>query len=160
MITADYLRTVLRYDSDSGLFTWLVCLSRNQPAGHIAGSMHERGYIAIRVDGVQYPAARLAWLYVFGKFPEGVADHIDGLPWNNRLANLRDVSKTVNGQNQKRAHKNNKIGLLGVHQERKGFVAQIKVNGKRVWLGNHSNPSLAHSVYLEAKRKYQEGCTI
>jgi hypothetical protein len=55
---------------------------------------------------------------------------------------------------------------LGVHktaasrQGKKIWVARIKTDGKTTCLGYFEDPSDAHAVYLAAKRKMHEGCTI
>ena len=94
-----------------------------------------------------------------------LVDHINGNRGDNRLCNLRDVSRKINTQNRKSASINNSCGLLGV-SEHKGvgksgrFVAGIYIEGKRKHLGVFDTAQQAHEAYLTAKRKYHEGCTI
>lgn len=49
------------------------------------------GYVYIRVDDQEYPAARLAWFYVHGEWP-GTLRFRDGNRENFRISNLRDSS--------------------------------------------------------------------
>lgn len=157
------LKSALDYNPETGLFHWRVAVAKNVRAGSIAGSVDKQGgRLYIRFRRKDYLAYRLAWLLTYGNWPEGMIDHVDGNSLNNRIDNLRDVSRTVNGQNQRRAQSSNKTGLLGVSWHKNGckFVAQIQIDGKKKYLGLFTTAEAAHSSYLAAKRKYHEGCTI
>lgn len=112
MITAARARELLDYDFDTGVFAWRVARPKIQ-AGAVAGGVTDRGYRKIRVDGTKYRCARLAWLMVFGEWPLYEVDHIDGDKLNDRLGNLRDVSRLHNMRNQK-MHTTNTSGVTGV----------------------------------------------
>ncbi len=165
MLTAERLRSVLSYDQESGLFTWLVATSRRIRVGAQAGSVSKRdGYIELRIDGELYKAHRLAFLYMNGEWPKEDVDHIDGRRANNRWVNLRDVSRRVNQQNRHRAQANNSNGMLGVTRDKRrpGFVARIKLpgNSSTTHLGQFKTAEEAHTAYLAAKRVNHTGCTI
>ena len=126
-----------------------------------AGSVNDKGYIVIRCFGRLYHAHRLAWLLTHGAWPAGDIDHINGIRTDNRIANLRDVSRSVNQQNLKTARRDNQTGLLGVKKTRCGtFEARINLNGRYVHLGTFPAAAEAHQAYITAKRKHHEGCTI
>ena len=95
------LKECLRYDADTGLFHWIV-KRKGVKKGGLAGSKMSHGYIAICIDGRDYTAHRLAWLYVHGSEPSGYIYHINGDRADNRLANLRGVSQMVNMQTSMR----------------------------------------------------------
>lgn len=160
MITADRLRELVHYCPETGIFTHLQNRGRVK-AGAIVGS-NSRGYIVICVDRVLYGAHRLAWLYVHGHLPSGDVDHIDGNKSNNQISNLRDVDRSTNLQNQKRASNRNKsTGLLGVSKRGNGtFRSYIQIDGKYVSLGTFKCAKEAHEAYLAAKRIHHKGCTI
>ena len=70
MLTEERLKEVLSYNAmDSGIFTWKIAKARSIKVGDIAGADDGAGYIQIQIDGTLYKAHRLAWLYVYGKFP-------------------------------------------------------------------------------------------
>lgn len=161
-LTVERLKEVLRYDPETGLFWWKIrtgprC-NMNKPAGY----KNNLGYINIQLFGVNHRAHRLAWLYIYGKWPEYDVDHKNAIVYDNRMVNLRDVPHEINMENQRNAHRNNKTGLLGVSFDKKAnkFRAQITIKGKKKCLGWFSNQEEAHKCYIENKRKYHNGCTI
>jgi hypothetical protein len=127
-----------------------------------AGCTRSDKYVTIKVDAKRYLAHRLAWLYVHGEWPSRHLDHIDGDPSNNRIANLRDVSRSINMQNQLRARGDSLTGLLGVCKDTRKpwFYARITVHGKQINLGCFRTADAAHEAYLTAKRRLHEGCTL
>ena len=160
-LTAQHLRELLHYDPDTGIFTRAVSQKgRNGRAGCVAGGKTESGYIRISIHNRLHMAHRLAWLYVFGVWPGCDVDHINGAKSDNRIANLRDVSTSVNMQNQRTAQPRNASGYLGVTIHGGRFEASIKLNGKNIYIGSYKTPELAHSAYLAKKREIHDGCTI
>lgn len=131
--------------------------------GSLAGTLDADGYIIVGVDCRRYKAHRLAWLHYYGSEPVGLIDHIDGDVRNNRIANLREADDTVNAQNIRAAKPSNRSGVLGaasVFKNAGRYRARIRAGGKRINLGNYDTPEDAHKAYVEAKRKYHEGCSI
>lgn len=163
-LTAQRLRELFSYDQNTGLFLRKTSAGRHGrfSAGSVAGGVEGNGYIQIRIDAGRYPAHRLAWLYMTGAWPANHIDHIDGNRQNNIFSNLRDVPPRINAQNVRLPNKNNASGYLGVcwHKGSGKWVAQTWINRKLTCLGYFHDPAEAHAVYLSAKRKYHEGCTI
>lgn len=95
-----------------------------------------------------------------GRWPVGDIDHRDSNKLNNAFCNLREVTEHENLQNQRRAHRNNKSGLLGVSHQAQGYVARIYANGRKHYLGTFKTGEAAHSAYLDAKRRLHPGSTL
>lgn len=151
-LTADQLRGDLHYDESTGDFTRIRPI-RGRKTGTIAGHKNIYGYTIIMVSKVNYPAHRLAWLYVFGKWPDALIDHIDGDKSNNRISNLREASKVENGQNRKFARRDSSTGIIGVTKHGKhGWRAQITINKRTIRLGTFKSIDLAREAYLQAKK--------
>ena len=162
-LTAQRLREVLHYDPETGIFTWIKPTSRRVKVGGKAGTPWLDGRIQLRVDGKICKAARLAWLYVTGEWPEHEIDHIDGNSANDRFANLRDVDRTTNQHNMRRANKNSKSGLLGAawNPANRSWRARIMANGRVKEIGSFQTKEDAHEAYVIAKRElHAGGCTI
>lgn len=160
-LTADALREHLLYDPDTGIFTRKASYGK-WLSGSIAGSLDSMGYIKISVDHYVTRAHRLAWLYVYGKWPEFEIDHINRIRHDNRIVNLRDVNRATNTHNTQVSR--GKTGYLGVSKMRNGkFRARITktINGKVTdfHVGTFTNPEDAHKAYILKKRQIHEGCT-
>jgi hypothetical protein len=148
MITQEYLKQILHYNAETGVFSWNKQLTNNIKKGQIAGSLRKDGRIQIRTEGKIHLAHRLAWLYVYGEFPAHVIDHIDGDPSNNRLSNLRECSQSENLKNT-RIHSDNTSGYKGVtwaaHTQK--WKAYCSKNGKRTNLGYFQTAKEASDAY-------------
>lgn len=155
MLTQEVLMQHLIYDPITGIFVWKEPRAKRCKVGDMAGTMHSRGYIHIKLFGASYKAHRLAFLYVTGVWPKQVVDHIDGNTSNNAWNNLRDISISDNQYNRKSSAKNSSTGLLGASILPSGkYRAQIKYKGKVVYLGEYYTPEEAHNAYLTARKDF------
>lgn len=162
-VTVEHLRSVLSYDKETGLFTWIRSNNNRIKVGDVAGSRDKHGYVHIRISMRYYMAHRLAWLYAYGVWPSGDIDHIDGNPANSSLSNLRDVSRTMNMQNQRRAQISSRTGLLGAWFDKKYSRWQSQITlpgGKRKHLGYFNSADAAHAAYVAAKRQFHVANTM
>jgi len=140
-ITQAELKAILNYNPNTGIFTWVESNNRKIVAGSVAGSKCIiNGYIKLKLNGFNYPAHRLAWLYVYGCFPAGEIDHINHIRDDNRIINLRDVSLAINAKNLS-MYKCNVTQVTGVtwHKTNKRWQAQIGVDDKGVHLGSFTD---------------------
>jgi hypothetical protein len=161
-LTEQRLRELLHYDQFTGVFTWRVRRG-NVARGSVAGARKSDGYLQIGIDGRLFLAHRLAWLYMNGEWPAGDVDHMNWNILDNSAANLRDVPRMLNMQNQRKSHKDSYTGFLGVHfDKRRGkFIARITTPGtSRLHLGQFDTGEEAHAAYLAAKRVVHAGCEI
>lgn len=153
-LTQAQLVHVLDYCSETGVFKWCIKPSIRTNAGDVAGSVTARGYVNISISAKLYRAHRLAWLYVYGSWPDGVVDHINGNPSDNRIANLRVTEQKRNSENQ-RLHANNKSGFRGVHWHKKQqqWVAMVGHNWKRIHIGSFNDLAEAVAAVKLARDK-------
>lgn len=165
----ELLRKLLRYEPDTGKLYWLersVCLFNDNDvracrtwnkrfAGNEAFTADNGdGYKMGRIFGHPYTAHRVIWVIVHNEWPDNI-DHINGIRDDNRIVNLRSVSKAENGKNQ-RLKSNNKSGVCGVHfstREMK-WICRIDVNGKQKHIGTFDNINDAEKAIIAAKVKY------
>lgn len=159
-ISIERARELFIYDPESGLITRRKTTG-GKPSGSIAGSLRSDGYVGIGVCGAEVLAHRLAWLLHHGVEPEQEIDHINGIRSDNRAANLRVVSRATNNQNRRKAHANNKLGVLGVQLDGSGlFRARIRVNKKLILIGRFDTAEAASKAYVSAKRELHDGGTL
>lgn len=160
MLTQERLKELLHYDPETGVFTWIHNLGRKAKKDGIAGTVMKSGYIRIKIDGIDYLAHRLAWLYTHGENPTKEIDHIDRSKNNNSIKNLRDVSKNWNQQNRVKFTQNNITKCLGVTPNGSGFSAKISIDGKQKYLGTFKTVSDARLAYDNAKKTHHLGAFI
>jgi hypothetical protein len=134
MLTHDVLKGVLDYYPDSGIFK-----SRNKtskkPAGSVVGCIGTHGYLVIAVKGRSYLAHRLAWFYMHGEWPKDLIDHVNGVKVDNRFVNLRECSKSQNGQNSKARKSFSGVKSVEWHTGAGKWRVRMEVAGKRHHIG-------------------------
>lgn len=138
LLSQEYLKELLRYDSKTGSFFWKVNKGGRIKVGSMAGYYKHnhttnKGYWHIKINSVKYPAHRLVWLYFLGVMPCQEMDHINGNSSDNRFENLREVSRGENAKNLKLSAAN-KSGVCGVLylQHRNRWRSFIVVEGRQV----------------------------
>jgi len=109
------------------------------------------GYIDISLNfnGKYYHLRghQFAW-YIINKECVEFLDHINGIRDDNRICNLRSVTKQQNQWNQTKAK-----GYYW-NKNRNKWYTQIKLNGKSITLGYFDKEEDARTAYLEAKKQY------
>ena len=154
MLTQKKLKEFLHYNQDTGIFHWVVDRGNNVKMGDIAGTTW-RGYIFININKTMHRAHRLAWLYVYGEFPKNEIDHINHKKNDNKISNLRVVTRVENCKNVSLA-RNSTSGVAGVywHKNSKKWMAHIRKDGKLKYLGLFVDINEAKKVREKAKIEY------
>ena len=156
-LTQARLKELLSYDPDTGNFIWIKKTSVYSSIliGSVAGSVNDRGYKYIKIDGKDYRAHRLAWLYVYGEFPDDIIDHMNRDRADNRISNLRIVTQSVNSKNGK-IRKNNTSGITGVYwyKPTQKWLALASINKKLTRLGLFDTIEEAIAARKAAEKKF------
>ena len=153
-LAASYVRELFDYDTETGNLISKVTRG-NSIAGSVAGGDDGKGYKTVTVDYARYKAHRLVWLHHYGEWPDGPLDHINGVSSDNRLANLRLVTQSINLRNQKLSTSNSS-GVCGVRwrKEHEKWEAAITVNYERKHLGCFANKEDAIAARKQAEFSY------
>ena len=176
----DLLRERLSYDPQTGVIVW-----SNPPKGcsnlvnREAGVTHWTGYRRITFNYLTYTAARLAWALYYGEDPYPYdIDHINRDQTDNRIVNLRKVTRQVNNQNRKPhllAHTrkpvkitypdgrgsiivdsgNTAAKLLNI--ERSTVTAICKREDNQIYWGTNKHTRTATNIRLEFIEEYNIG---
>lgn len=159
-ISAQNVHEIFTYDA--GKLRWRGRLTgRHRVPDEEAGGLNQCGYVVVEVGGKAVGAHRIVWLMHTGSWPTCEIDHINGVRHDNRIENLRDVDRTFNAENRRKASIKSKVGLLGVSTLPSGrFRARIRSKGVLHELGIFDSAELAHSAYVDAKRKLHAGNTL
>lgn len=113
------------FNSDMAFHRW-----NGAYAGKAAGRITSSGYRNIKVMGEAFQAHRLIWKLVTGEDP-GEIDHKNRNKLDNRMENLRVVSRSENMRN-KGVNANNACGEKHIHWMPKlqRWTVQLMVPGK------------------------------
>lgn len=152
----EQLKKLLHYCPQTGLFTRLKNAGRHK-AGVVVGGKPSSTlkYVTIYVANQRFLAQKLAWLYVYGELPSTDLDHINGIKTDNRIENLRQVTRAQNMQNV-RFHKHNTSGHKGVSwiERLKKWRVYLVVQYKQINIGLFANFDDAVAAYRVAAAKY------
>lgn len=152
MLTQELLKQRLNYDPVTGIFTWRTSYSNRTKVGGIAGCINSQGYNVIRLNGVLYRSARLAWFYTYGVWPIEV-DHKNTITADDSLDNLREATSQHNKANRG-VNPASRSGYKGVFQNGKKFYAKITVKTRQIYLGTYNTVEEASAAYLKAAKEH------
>jgi hypothetical protein len=132
----DYLKEILDYNKETGIFTWKKKLSSKQYVGAEAGSMDNKGYRVI------------AYYMATGIDPgRHQIDHINRDKNDNRYQNLRLCDNSINAHNR---------GLTGVHFHKatQKWTAVFSFRKVKHYLGLFDTKQEAEEAYKSKKMEY------
>ena len=124
-------------------------------AGKEITSLNGMGYLRASPFDESVRVHRLIWFYQTGEWPDQI-DHINGVRYDNRWCNLRNVSAAENSKNRKRRN-DNASGDTGVfwRKDRNKWRAQIQVAGNFKHLGYFDSLEDAVAARKMAEIKYE-----
>lgn len=157
-------RWLLDYEPKTGVLTWKHRGAMDCPrdggkrwngryAGREAFRIAPNGYRQGMVLRVMMRAHRLAWFMHYGEWPKGDIDHINGVRSDNRMCNLREVSRKENTRNQQ-IRNTNKSGVTGVIQRGNRWHANVFHDGRQIFLGSFQDKQDAIAARQKASSDF------
>lgn len=151
----EYLRECFTYIHEDGTLIWnerpvnhfknnrAFSIWNSRYKGTKAGKIGTHGgrtsrkkYLTISINKSLYLAHRIVYIYVYGVELSSEIDHINGDGLDNRISNLRQVSRVENCMNIK-MRSDSTSGVMGVSFDKKSkkWHAYISKNKKRITIG-------------------------
>ncbi len=169
-LSVDFLRECLDYKPDSGALIWrrrpekhFCCGSKS--AAHLAAiwnakfsgkpafaSVGDHGYYTSAIGGRRMSAHRIVWAIYYGESPSFEIDHINGVRTDNRIENLRQVTRSENSKNL-RVRSGEARGVYW-YTPTSRWVAKIQYRGRMRHLGYFKDRDDAISARRAAEAKY------
>lgn len=145
------LRELLVYNALTGELRWKprgMAYWDNRYSGKAAlTALSAAGYRHGLIDKRPVKAHRVAWAIYFGEWPSEL-DHINGQKSDNRIENLRDVTRRENSKNRP-LRSDNLARATGISQRRGKWMARIQSDDRNICLGTFATKEEA----IEARRK-------
>jgi len=135
-----HLHELFKYDPVNGKCVRRINKARMK-AGDEVGSKTKYGYLCVKVDGQLYQLHRIIWVLNDNSDPrEMEIDHINGVRDDNRIKNLRCVTKQENQKNRKISVKNS-TGDIHVRYNKinKNYAVIATIGGKEKRFGVFKN---------------------
>jgi len=148
LITQERIKEIFTYHEDG-------TLSYNKNSKKVTSMPSKScGYIFVNIDRKPKRIHRLIFLYHHGYLPECI-DHINGIRHDNRIENLRAVTKEQNCLNRAKS-RNNKSGFKNVSWSKpmNKWAVQMTVNKKYQNIGYYEDVEFADLVAQEARNLY------
>jgi hypothetical protein len=152
-----YLRLHEVFEYKDGSLFWKVKphpMANRIKIGDIADNKKTLNYRTVFLDQQSYLLHRIVYKMFNGEC-NGVIDHIDGNPANNRIENLRLATMEQNQRNAK-LRKDNTSGIKGVSFDKSKNLwrVRLQINKKCKIFGDFEDLELAQLVAVEARNKY------
>jgi hypothetical protein len=151
-LTQEYV--LFLFDYIDGKLFWKNPTHQKVKVNTKAGYINAEGYLQISINNKKFKEHQIVYLMNHGYIPKEI-DHINGNKLDNRIENLREVSRLQNMYN-KPAYKTNTSGSKNVSWKAKisKWQVDISFNGKRKYIGVFEDFELAELVAAEARNKY------
>ena len=142
-LTRDILLDMFEY-KDGNLFNKYTRGPRAVKGCQVGSPSGPQGHLNVQFQGTKYYIHRIVYTMLMGDIPKGMlVDHINRNNLDNRIENLRLVTRAGNNRNT--------IVGKGYSKKGSGYQVRISTDEGRKTLGTFDCPEKARSVYLQAK---------
>lgn len=164
--TIERLKQLIDYDPANGVMTWrprseadfssknphytgarLAHRWNSQFAGKSCGCDNGAGYLVTRIGGMSIKAHRIAFAIYHGRWPGEMVDHINGIKSDNRIENLREVTRSQNLQNQRVRKGTSAYKGVTWDKGMSAWLVQIRLNKVNNRVGFYDDEVVAARAY-------------
>ena len=141
------------FDYIDGVLYWKNPTHPKIEKGTKVGYKNDNGYVKVSIGGKKYLAHQIVYLMFKSVIPKEI-DHINRVREDNRIENLREVTRQQNMLN--RVDKKSKTGCKNVflHEKLQKYEVSVSINGKRTYIGLFEDLEFADLVAQEARDKF------
>jgi len=86
-------------------------------------------YLSVKIKGKHHLVHRVCWLLFYGDKPVKCIDHINGNGLDNKIKNLREVTRSENQRNM-RINPKSKSGVMGVCWDKRSKKWHVRYTAK------------------------------
>lgn len=164
-LSPEIVKQLLRYDPETGLLFWRHREDEFFPTTRAAFAWNSKyankqaftclgagGYYKGGILGHIFQAHRVIWALVHGEWPDNEIDHLNHERGDNRIVNLRAVTRRQNQLNHK-LHSNSWTGVHGVDLRKGKWRASIRIYGDNKFLGSFATKKDAVKARKRAEKR-------
>jgi len=167
MIDQYKLQELFVYDSETGIFYNKFTRNSRALQGNVAGyvvtykgnknNKNPLQYRYVMIDRKSYRMHRLIWIYAYGEIPQNIdIDHINGDGLDNRMKNLRLVTRQENAKNRKITDNiQHRVFGISFYKPLNKWRAMIKNNGKLEHIGYFESKDDAILARKQKEKEYE-----
>jgi hypothetical protein len=142
--TVEQLHAKFDYDPRTGLLT----RKRNQSVA--ATRQKKTGYLTTSITGQMILVHRIAWAMHYGDWPTGELDHRDSDRSNNRIANLREATRSQQAFNKLGRNPNKCVRVRPLQDGTPRYSIRISAHLKAHYLGTYKTLTEALAAHRAA----------
>jgi hypothetical protein len=140
------------FSYNSGKLYWKIDSGTRGRKGTLAGKQRLDGYFDVGLKGKYYLVHRIIYALHHGSLPK-IVDHVNRIPFDNRIENLRasDYNKNIWNSGISSA---NSTGVKGVRLTKNDkYEARLAVNNKTIQVGTFETLQEAEDALCRIRQK-------
>ena len=142
------------FEYHDGNLYWKVSPNPRAKVGTIAGTINRKGYRDIRLQKKPFYAHRAIFFIHHGYVPDQV-DHINGIPADNHIENLRPASISENGYNRIKRHGTvaDAKNITWCKKDRR-WIVRVNVDKQTIRVGAFTSLDDAKTAAFTARKQH------